>query len=77
MYRNSFVTDLPLGPDNVVELAACGRASLLLTLAFAKPPPIAPLGRLDPTPTSCDRNNEIKAHARQRNPKCNSQADSG
>jgi len=25
-YRNSFVTDLPVGPDNVVELAACGRA---------------------------------------------------
>jgi hypothetical protein len=25
-YRNSFVTDLPVGADNVVELAACGRA---------------------------------------------------
>ncbi len=25
-YRNSFVTDLPVGPDAVVELAACGRA---------------------------------------------------
>ena len=25
-YRNSFVTDLPVGPDTVVELAACGRA---------------------------------------------------
>jgi hypothetical protein len=25
-YRNSYVTDLPVGPDNVVELAACGRA---------------------------------------------------
>ena len=25
-YRNSFVTDLPVGPNNVVELAACGRA---------------------------------------------------
>ena len=25
-YRNSFVTDLPVDPDNVVELAACGRA---------------------------------------------------
>jgi hypothetical protein len=25
-YRNSFVTDLPVGPDNVIELAACGRA---------------------------------------------------
>ena len=25
-YRNSFVTDLPVGPDNIVELAACGRA---------------------------------------------------
>jgi hypothetical protein len=25
-YRNSFVTDLPVGPDNVVDLAACGRA---------------------------------------------------
>jgi hypothetical protein len=25
-YRNSFVTDLPVGPDHVVELAACGRA---------------------------------------------------
>jgi hypothetical protein len=25
-YRNSFVTDLPVGPDNVVELAAGGRA---------------------------------------------------
>jgi len=25
-YRNSFVTDLPVGPDNVVELAAVGRA---------------------------------------------------
>ena len=25
-YRNSFVTDLPVGPDPVVELAACGRA---------------------------------------------------
>ena len=25
-YRNSFVTDLPVGRDNVVELAACGRA---------------------------------------------------
>ena len=25
-YRNSFVTDLPVGPENVVELAACGRA---------------------------------------------------
>ena len=26
-YRNSFVTDLPVDRDNVVELAACGRAS--------------------------------------------------
>jgi len=25
-YRNSFVTDLTVGPDNVAELAACGRA---------------------------------------------------
>jgi hypothetical protein len=25
-YRNSFITDLVVGPDNVVELAACGRA---------------------------------------------------
>jgi hypothetical protein len=25
-YRNSFITDLPVGPDNVAELAACGRA---------------------------------------------------
>jgi hypothetical protein len=25
-YRNSFVTDLPVGPGTVVELAACGRA---------------------------------------------------
>ena len=25
-YRNSFVTDLEVGPDTVVELAACGRA---------------------------------------------------
>jgi hypothetical protein len=25
-YRNSFVTDLPVSPDNVVELVACGRA---------------------------------------------------
>jgi len=25
-YRNSFVTDLPVGLDHVVELAACGRA---------------------------------------------------
>src|SRR5580658_7407382 len=25
-YRNSFVTDLPVGPDTVVDLAACGRA---------------------------------------------------
>jgi len=25
-YRNSFVTDLPVGPDTIVELAACGRA---------------------------------------------------
>jgi hypothetical protein len=25
-YRNSFITDLPVGRDNVVELAACGRA---------------------------------------------------
>jgi hypothetical protein len=25
-YRNSFVTDLPVGPENVAELAACGRA---------------------------------------------------
>jgi hypothetical protein len=25
-YRNSFVTDLPVGSDNVIELAACGRA---------------------------------------------------
>lgn len=25
-YRNSFVTDLPVGRDSVVELAACGRA---------------------------------------------------
>jgi hypothetical protein len=25
-YRNSFVTDLPVGKDNVAELAACGRA---------------------------------------------------
>ena len=25
-YRNSFVTDLPVGPDNVAELSACGRA---------------------------------------------------
>jgi hypothetical protein len=25
-FRNSFVTDLPVGPDTVAELAACGRA---------------------------------------------------
>ncbi|HEV2320755.1 MAG TPA: ISNCY family transposase, partial [Gammaproteobacteria bacterium] len=25
-YRNSFITDLPVGRDNVAELAACGRA---------------------------------------------------
>jgi hypothetical protein len=25
-YHNSFVTDLPVGPDNVSELSACGRA---------------------------------------------------
>jgi hypothetical protein len=25
-YRNSFVTSLPVGPDGIVELAACGRA---------------------------------------------------
>jgi hypothetical protein len=25
-YRNSFITDLPVGPNNVAELAACGRA---------------------------------------------------
>jgi hypothetical protein len=25
-HRNSFVTDLPVGPDTVVELTACGRA---------------------------------------------------
>ncbi len=25
-YRNSFITDLPVGPHNVAELAACGRA---------------------------------------------------
>lgn len=25
-YRNSFITDLPVGPDTVEELAACGRA---------------------------------------------------
>jgi hypothetical protein len=25
-YRNSFITDLPVGPDTVVDLAACGRA---------------------------------------------------
>ena len=25
-YRNSFITDLPVGPDTVAELAACGRA---------------------------------------------------
>jgi hypothetical protein len=25
-YRNSFVTDLPVSPENIVELAACGRA---------------------------------------------------
>ena len=25
-YRNSFVTDLPVNSDHVVELAACGRA---------------------------------------------------
>jgi len=25
-YRNSFITNLPVGPDNVAELAACGRA---------------------------------------------------
>lgn len=25
-YRNSFVTDPPVGPDTAVELAACGRA---------------------------------------------------
>ena len=25
-YRNSFITDLPVGPENVAELAACGRA---------------------------------------------------
>jgi hypothetical protein len=24
--NHSFVTDLPVGPDTVVELAACGRA---------------------------------------------------
>jgi hypothetical protein len=27
-YRNSFITDLPVGRDNVVELAACGRSPL-------------------------------------------------
>ena len=27
-YRNSFVTDLPVGADTVVELAACGRAQM-------------------------------------------------
>jgi hypothetical protein len=25
-FRNSFITDLPVGPENVAELAACGRA---------------------------------------------------
>jgi hypothetical protein len=25
-YRNSFITDLDVGPDTVVNLAACGRA---------------------------------------------------
>jgi hypothetical protein len=25
-YHNSFITDLPVGPENVAELAACGRA---------------------------------------------------
>ena len=25
-YRNSFITDLPVGADNVADLAACGRA---------------------------------------------------
>lgn len=25
-YRNSFITDLPVGPDTVADLAACGRA---------------------------------------------------
>src|SRR4051794_13717517 len=25
-YRNSFITDLEVGPDTVAELAACGRA---------------------------------------------------
>ena len=25
-YRNSFITDLEVGPDTVVDLAACGRA---------------------------------------------------
>ena len=25
-YRNSFITDLPVNPDTIVELAACGRA---------------------------------------------------
>jgi len=25
-YHNSFITDLPIGPNNVAELAACGRA---------------------------------------------------
>jgi hypothetical protein len=25
-YHNSFITDLPVGQDNVIELAACGRA---------------------------------------------------
>ena len=25
-YRNSFITDLPVGPNNVADLAACGRA---------------------------------------------------
>ena len=25
-FRNSYITDLPVGPENVAELAACGRA---------------------------------------------------
>jgi hypothetical protein len=25
-YHNCFITDLPFGPENVAELAACGRA---------------------------------------------------
>ncbi len=35
-YRNSFITDLPVGRDNVAELATCGRARWKVSVA---PPP--------------------------------------